>query len=171
MKRHLAEQARDCAIRWHGSQRYGEHPYVVHLDAVATVLIRFGYLDQKLLAAAYLHDTIEDAAIDPSAITAFFGEKVTELVVAVTNPPGKNRKERLLQTYRKLQKFPDAINLKLADRIANVEASFLDWEVHGRSKHYLMYRNEFQTFSDFLENHGGDPDMWWHLAGLVGQRL
>lgn len=52
-------QARDVAIAAHGDQRYGTHPYVHHLDAVAAILEPFGTAAQIV---GYLHDTIEAPA-------------------------------------------------------------------------------------------------------------
>ena len=45
--------ARAFAVQAHGGQRYGEHPYVVHLDAVAEHLIPYGEL---AISLGYLHD-------------------------------------------------------------------------------------------------------------------
>ena len=49
----LEREARDYAIAAHGDQKYGEHPYVGHLDAVAEIVRPDGEL---AVAVAYLHD-------------------------------------------------------------------------------------------------------------------
>ena len=53
-------QANTFAIRAHGNQQYGDKPYVVHLDAVAELLTKYGETAQII---AYLHDVIEDTEI------------------------------------------------------------------------------------------------------------
>ena len=123
----------------HGDQKWGGQPYVAHLDAVVEVLIRFGYSDPSLLAAAYLHDVLEDCNVTaedilrelgPSGSTPVlswgqqsrdFVPRAVELVKLVTNEPGKNRKERHIKTYPKIVSDPQSLVLKLADRIANLE--------------------------------------------------
>lgn len=52
------------AIQQHGDQMYGRKPYHVHLLDVVNVLRRFvdwGGIDQEMVDAAWLHDTVEDA--------------------------------------------------------------------------------------------------------------
>lgn len=141
---------RAFAIEAHGDQKYGSAPYIVHLDAVRDVLVRFGFQDEDLLTAALLHDVIEDTPVDADLVEEKFGAEVCGLVVAVTNEPGRNRRERHRLTYPKIRNAGwKAIALKLADRIANVEQSLSDAS-KGRPKPYEMYRHEHQTFSAAL---------------------
>src|SRR5690242_15177660 len=108
------------AVMKHGNQTYsGCLPYSHHLAAVESVLRRFGVTSQYMLEAAWLHDTMEDTGTKKKEIAEFFGDNVAELVEAVTNEPGTNRKVRNALTYPKIRAYPEATLLKLADRIAN----------------------------------------------------
>lgn len=138
-----AERAAAFAVHAHGSQRYGTDPYSTHLEAVRTVLYDFS-LAGDLATAAWLHDTLEDTATTREEISALFGEDVAALVEAVTGR-GVNRRARIADAYAKIEAMPEALYLKLADRIANVEAS-------ARRKPDLlaMYKREQEGFEAMI---------------------
>jgi guanosine-3',5'-bis(diphosphate) 3'-pyrophosphohydrolase len=169
------------ATREHGEQLYaGNLPYTHHLAAVEAVLRRFGYgfTDwcnlhsaghcsecQDMLTAAWLHDLIEDTRDTPQEvkrkdIAEMFGERVADLVEAVTDEPGPNRKVRKALTYPKTRACPGAVALKLADRIANLE--------HGGDL-VKMYRKEHEDFKRALYTPGEYEAMWAHLDGLLAK--
>lgn len=151
------------AVLAHGDQRYGDLPYGVHLQAVIGVLKRFGINSQKIMDAAWLHDVLEDTDTSYSAIEARFGASVADLVFAVTNEAGRNRVERHARTYPKIRAFgPEAVILKLADRIANIEHS-----INNNSRHLGMYRKEANGFRDVLFVAGEVDAMWDHLHRLL----
>ncbi|MEZ4317637.1 MAG: HD domain-containing protein [Myxococcota bacterium] len=155
------------ALAAHGEQRYGDRPYVVHLVKVVENLHRFGVATPELEAAAWLHDTVEDTELTLDQVRAAFGDRVAELVHAVTTESGADRHERNARTYPKLAATPGAVRLKLADRIANVEAS---WE--ARNRKLFMYHEEYPAFREALRD---DSDhvtraMWAHLDALLGVR-
>jgi len=52
----MEHKARTFAIQHHDKQKYGEHPYAVHLDAVAAIAKPFGAV---AVTIAYLHDVVE----------------------------------------------------------------------------------------------------------------
>jgi (p)ppGpp synthase/HD superfamily hydrolase len=157
------ERARTFATERHGDQQYGDgSPYVTHLGQVVAVLERFGFGgDHELVCAAWLHDVVEDTETTADEIEDLFGSRVRALVWAVTNEPGKNRKERALKTYPKIASTPDAIIVKLADRIANVEAS-----IRSRPDLLAMYRKEWAKFAS-LRSDAGPATMWEHLQSLI----
>lgn len=143
----LLEQAKLFATQKHvldNRQLYGNLvPYTHHLAAVEAVLVRFGFTDDELRCAAWLHDVIEDTRDRPNEvkkrdIEEMFGADVAELVWAVTSEEGANRKVRNALTYPKIRETGiRAVALKLADRIANVESG-------GRA--IDMYRKEHPDF-------------------------
>lgn len=166
-------RARCFAELAHTGQVYNEEvPYSVHLQQVVDVLKRFGVADDNLYCAGYLHDSIEDTRTSYSDIEKRFGTEVAELVFAVTNEQGRNRKERAAKTYPKIVAAgAQATILKLADRIANVEYGLADGI--GKSD---MYRKEFPEFATALYNQRAVKDvfvaarlenMWRHLARLL----
>ena len=155
----LEAAARDFAVERHGAQRYGDHPYVVHLAAVRAVLRDFA-LAGDLGVAAWLHDSVEDTATTRDEIEQRFGPAVAALVWAVTGT-GENRKARNQSAYDKIRQHPAAATLKLADRIANVEAS-----ATAPAK-LEMYRREWPGFAAALAGLG-DERLWQRLRRALG---
>lgn len=160
--RHVRE-ARLVAIKAHGNQTYDEiFPYEKHLDDVVDILKRFGITSLTHLCAAYLHDSIEDGAISYGKIKSYFGCEVAEIVYCVTDELGRNRKERKAKTLPKTASNPDAVIIKLADRIANIE--------HGGL--IDMYAKEYGEFRDALYQ----PDrlalpMWEYLDNKLNYKI
>jgi (p)ppGpp synthase/HD superfamily hydrolase len=146
----------------HGDQKYGNLPYTHHLAAVEAVLRRFGVdalFAEEMLEAAWLHDVVEDSGTKIKEIEELFGHPVARLVAAVTNEPGKNRTEKAAYTYPKIREAgANAVRLKLADRIANVE---------NGGKLVEMYRKEYDSFRRGLYTAGQNEDMWKHLDSLL----
>jgi ribosomal-protein-alanine N-acetyltransferase len=147
--------ARALARHAHAAQRYGEAPYVSHLASVRGILRDFGH-DGALAVAAWLHDAVEDTPVGRDEIERVFGAEVAALVWAVTGV-GETRKERVASAYAKLRAHPRAVILKLADRIANSEASR-----RNNPRLHAMYRDELAGFEAALGAHG-DPAMWARL--------
>ena len=150
----LEEQARAFAIERHGAQKYGMQPYRHHLEQVRRVLASFD-LHGALGVAAWLHDVVEDTKTSREEIAQRFGDEVAQLVWAVTGV-GKSRPERNASMYLKVRAHPPAALLKLADRIANVEASR---EVPEK---LAMYAAELPAFREHLQSLG-DERMWERL--------
>lgn len=164
----IAEQA-------HENQKYGTDPYKTHLLAVIQVLERFGYKVcesnfnpqiANLLVAAWLHDVLEDTVLTKAHLVYDFGEAVTDLVWRVTDEPGKSRKEKKQATYPKIKSDPWAVVLKLADRIANVEAG-LKMKSQGNKNLFNMYQKEYADFKQNLYDSPGPIPMWEHLDSLL----
>jgi (p)ppGpp synthase/HD superfamily hydrolase len=153
------DKARAFAVAAHAEQKYGEVPYVTHLQAVHAVLVDFGYT-APFTVAAWLHDVVEDTPVTRDEIEAAFGNEVAELVWAVTGV-GETRPERVHAAYEKIKKHPDAAVLKLADRIANSEAS------RDYPKKLALYRGEHASFKENLGTLG-DPRMWARLERALG---
>lgn len=142
----------------HANQSYSGLPYTHHLQNVENVLRRFGITDEDLLVAAWLHDVVEDTGTKLKEIREMFGDNVAELVDAVTNEAGANRKIRAALTYPKTRKCKKGVTLKLADRIANVE---MGGSLVG------MYKKEYEEFKRGLFSAGENDEMWKHLDSLM----
>ncbi len=136
----LRDEARAFAIERHGDQLYGNQPYAVHLAAVEQVLVDHGFVADHWRAAAWLHDVLEDTDTTLEEIDAQFGRLVAEMVRAVTGS-GSNRAERTASILWKLRERPSVCALKVADRIANVEAPA------SSPRHLAMYRLEQPSFA------------------------
>ena len=155
----MIEQARRFATKAHGDQMYGDQPYTYHLGKVVDVLVRFKHEDPALLAAGWLHDTLEDTSATFDDIQDEFGFEIAALVDAVTDGPGSSRAERKIRPYNMIPKCPGAVILKLADRIANIEAS-LD---EGHDRLLKRYAKEHPSFHAALFDGRLAMDMWEHL--------
>ena len=155
----------------HGGQRYGEFPYVTHLDAVAALLQIHGH--EKAVAAGYLHDVLEDTDVSREELEQQFGADVAEIVAFCTDEPGPNRKERKKATYERMRQqissgydwIPTALATKVADRLANVEAC-----VANSPDRLKKYRDEHATFRDVLFRPGTCDAMWEELDRLLGDQ-
>ena len=135
----MQDRARTFAVIAHGDQIYGEdQPYERHLEAVVAV-IRGWTDDAELISAAWLHDTLEDTSTAFAELSDKFSPRVADLVWAVT-AEGDVRAEKMAAIYRKIEACPDAALVKLADRVANVEAA------PTGSKHRLRYSGEREAF-------------------------
>ena len=153
------KEARMVGVKAHSNQSYDEiFPYEKHLDDVVDVLKRFGF-SGKYIVAGYLHDAIEDDGISYNDINRHFNTEVAEMVYCVTDEVGRNRREKKEKTLPKTASNPDAIILKLADRIANIE--------HGGK--IDMYAKEYQEFKGalYLNTPANGRAMWEHLDKLL----
>lgn len=152
-------EARMVGVKAHSNQSYDEiFPYEKHLDDVVDVLKRFGF-SGKYIVAGFLHDSIEDDGISYNDIKKHFGTEVAEMVYDVTDEQGRTRKEKKVKTLPKTAVNPDAIILKLADRIANIE--------HGGK--IDMYAKEYQEFKGalYLNTPSDGKKMWEYLDALL----
>lgn len=162
-KENILTNAVRLAQESHSGQQYGNRPYICHCVDVADVLREFGVTDVEILAAGYLHDTMEDAGITREQIERECSARVAEIVWRVTDEPGENRKKRKRATYPKIAASDDAVAVKLADRIANFREC-----IKSGSDLLAMYRREWPEFSNSLRKFGSINDpMWEELDGLM----
>ncbi|MBM4077981.1 MAG: bifunctional (p)ppGpp synthetase/guanosine-3',5'-bis(diphosphate) 3'-pyrophosphohydrolase, partial [Planctomycetes bacterium] len=80
-------KAKLFAIKAHGDQKYGIHPYEFHLDAVVQILVPYGEMAQ---IAGYLHDIVEDTPITIEEISSNFGDEIADCIALVTDESGNN---------------------------------------------------------------------------------
>jgi (p)ppGpp synthase/HD superfamily hydrolase len=134
-------RAADSAARWHLHQRRkgaAQEPYVTHLIEVATLVANAtGGSDPNLLAAALLHDAIEDQKVPREEIAAQFGSDVADLVAEVTDDKKLPKAERKrLNIEHAANLTPRAKILKLADKISNLRSMIAsppaDWPTERR---------------------------------------
>ncbi len=132
----LVEKAYDYAKKAHANQkRASGEEYFTHPCAVAKILVDLG-LDAATVAAAFLHDVIEDTPISEGDIKNQFGEEVLELVLGVTKLERiefTSREEEQADNFRKIfvamAKDIRVIIIKLADRLHNMRSlNFLSKE-------------------------------------------
>jgi (p)ppGpp synthase/HD superfamily hydrolase len=158
--------ARAFAVQAHAEQKYGEHPYSYHLDAVALLATPYG---AEAIAVAYLHDTVEDTDTLLTEVETRFGAKVASCVALLTDEPGANRKERKARTYAKLAQVhgPNelALIVKVADRLANVRACLQD----RKEGLWRVYQSEHPAFRGAAYRNGLCEPLWVELDRLVAE--
>ncbi len=134
--REMLLKAYDYAKEAHANQkRASGEPYFIHPCAVAGILVDLG-LDTATIAAALLHDVIEDTSVTAEDIRSSFGEEVLSLVSGVTKLDKivfKSREEEEAENFRKIfvamAKDIRVIMIKLADRLHNMRSlNFLSEE-------------------------------------------
>ncbi|WP_217358247.1 HD domain-containing protein [Anabaena sp. UHCC 0187] len=156
----MSKQAQQFAISKHGNQKYGEHPYSYHLNYVVNILTEYGYAeDDAIVSAGWLHDTIEDTDTTHTVLVLEFGKEIADIVWAVSSEPGENRPAKFRNTAPKIISNKKALVVKLADRIANTEASLAN-----NPKLYQMYVKEFTLFHELL--YQDNLPMWERLIKL-----
>ena len=144
-----------------GTERRGKgYPYIVHpMEAVEIVATMTA--DQELLAAAALHDTVEDTDVTVEQLKAEFGERIASLVADESDvmPEGMTEEaswhQRKQAAIDRLSKAShDAKIVALGDKLSNMRAIARDYAKIGDA-----------LWSRF---HAKDPkDHEWHYRGLV----
>lgn len=162
------ERAKAFALNAHKDQMHGSVPITVHLEAVAgkaTEMANKYYgqkwdsdLKENIIAAAWLHDTVEDTDTTVQNILKEFGEGVAEIVSDVTDGPGKNRLERHLNTYYRTRMNDLSILVKMCDRWHNQQRST------ERAERFMeMYHREYLYFKFALYQPNVYEDFWAEL--------
>lgn len=123
----LVSEAAELAARRHTAQRRkgrGEEPYVNHLAEVASlVAAATNGEDPELVAAGWLHDTLEDTETGKEELVRRFGGRVAGIVQECTDDMGLPQSERRRrQAADAGKKSAGAKLVKIADKISNVRA-------------------------------------------------
>ena len=162
--------AREIAARAHGTQMYGEYPYLYHLEQVEEIV----YLatlgndpNRSGVVIALLHDILEDTDVTSEELLSYgFTECCVKCVELLTDEEAPTRKERKRLTNEKLSKIEGEYELvlivKAADRLANVRHS------ERGSKHYNMYKKEHSEFKNAVYREGLCDNIWKELNELMG---
>lgn len=158
----LLDRAIIFAVKAHaGTERRGKgFPYIVHpmeaMEIVATITP-----DQELLAAAALHDVVEDTDVSADELRREFGDRIAALVVAESDvfEDGVSEEDswhaRKKAAIDRLARAPyEAKIVAMGDKLSNMRAIARDYAVKGDS-----------LWSIF---HAKDPkDHEWHYRGLA----
>ena len=158
----LLDRAIVFAVRAHaGTERRGKgYPYIVHpLEAVEIVATMTS--DQELLAAAALHDTVEDTDVTVDQIRAEFGDRIAALVAAESDEMPAGMSEEASWHARKQAAIDrlahashDAKMVALGDKLSNMRAIARDYAVQGDGLWNLFHAKDRR-------------DHEWHYRGLA----
>lgn len=141
-------------------------PYVSHPFRVFTVLSRvFGVDDQETLAAAVLHDTIEDTTTDHDDLSEKFGRRVADFVAALSKDKRLPEETREEAYHQALAAAPTEVQLcKLADVYDNLIDS-VGMDAKQRQKKIGKARQAVEIFTPRF------PDRWRHVLDLVREQI
>ena len=138
----LVSEAIAFAVKAHDGMRRkkSDAPYILH-PMEAAVIVGTMTDDQNLIAAAALHDVVEDAGITIEEIEARFGKRVRELVESETEdkradlPPASTWRIRKEESLAVLKNTDDiAVPMVwLGDKLANMRAIYRDFKVEGEA--------------------------------------
>lgn len=137
----LIDRAYKFAEENHGDQRRASGiPYILHPTSVACILVELG-MDSESIAAALLHDVVEDTEVTLGEVTKLFGSEIGGLIDGVTKLgkiPYSSREEQQAENIRKMliamSNDIRVIIIKLADRLHNMRTIECMKEQHRRDK-------------------------------------
>ena len=133
-------QAKEFACKRHAHQfrpNKAKQPKTEHLEEVALLTQKAGG-SQKAIAAAWLHDVVEDTETTLDEIDALFGDEIASIVDGLTDPepfaamPLPKRKR--MQTERLKEKSNDVRLVKICDQISNVRSVLEDPPIENWDK-------------------------------------
>jgi guanosine-3',5'-bis(diphosphate) 3'-pyrophosphohydrolase len=152
------------AARAHEGQKRkdGQTPYIAHPMRVTTILhAGFGVTDPEVLAAAALHDVIEDTTTDHDDLVKHFGKRVATMVATLTKDkrlPEEEREEVYLHALGQAQ--VDVQLCKLADAYDNL----LDAAGLPKKEQNKLVRKANRLLDEFSPNF---PKEWSHSLDLL----
>jgi myo-inositol-1(or 4)-monophosphatase len=152
----MIREAAEFAAKAHeGVMRKGSRiPYIYHPMEVALVVSQMTD-DEELIAAAYLHDVLEDTPTTAEELRELFGDRVVALVMAETEDKSRSWRERKAHTIEHVKYAPREIQiLTLADKVCNLRSTARD---------YLMIGDE--VWERFREKHKSSHQ--WYFRGLL----
>lgn len=149
------EKAISLTLRVHKYQKRkgdGVTPYAVHPIGVALILARYTQ-DEDVVAAAILHDVLEDTNYSPRKIGKIFGRRVLKLVQDVSdkrpNDPWSKRKDAYLKHLRRASK--EACLIACADKINNLKSIAECYKRFGESI-WVRFSAPKEKKIEFYEN-------------------
>src|SRR6266566_2848748 len=155
-----------------GQQRRSGEDFVLHPWGAAKICAQL-QLDDETIAAALLHDVVEDTEADLEDVRAEFGDEITKLVEGVTKLTRvqfQSREQAEAENYRKLiiAMAEDArvILIKLADRLHNLR----EIEYLGKQKQVQKAKETLEVYAP-LAHRLGIHALKWELEDLAFETL
>jgi (p)ppGpp synthase/HD superfamily hydrolase len=126
MEETLENRAKELAIRAHGNQKrkYTGEPYTVHLTEVVEIIKTIPHT-KEMVAAAWLHDTLEDTDLTLKELADECGIIVAGMVNALTDcskSNGNRKRRKEIDRQRLSVSLPEVQSIKLADIISNASS-------------------------------------------------
>lgn len=152
----MIREAAEFAAKAHaGAFRKGSGiPYIYHPREVALITALMTD-DEEVIAAAYLHDVLEDTSVTEEDIREAFGGRVLELVKVETENKALCWSDRKAATVQHLAEAPMEVKLlTLADKLSNMRSTARDYLAVGD-----------QVWQRFNEKH--KERHRWYYAGIL----
>src|SRR5438270_1830848 len=161
-----------AAAAHEGQQRRSGEPFIMHPVGVATICAGLR-LDEQTIAAALLHDVVEDTGTELATVREEFGEEIAALVDGVTKLTRvqfQSREQAEAENYRKMvvamAEDVRVILVKLADRLHNLRTI----EYLGRQKQVQKAKEALEVYAP-LAHRLGIHALKWELEDLAFQTL
>lgn len=184
----LVKKAFECCVKAHrGQKRYSHEDYYIHPYNVAKIIVSLG-MDSQSIAAALLHDVVEDTEVTIDEIKENFGSDVALLVDGVTKIGRLNFSTKEQQQAESLRKMLIAMGrdirviiIKLADRLHNMrtldampeqkqrDKSLETLEIYAPIAHRLGIRPVKEELEDLAIKHL-DPVAYDEIENLLNIR-
>ena len=172
----VIEKAFEIASQKHnGQKRRSGEPYIIHPVAVAKIVLDYG-MDYQSVAAAMLHDTVEDTDTTLDEIKELFGDDVAMLVASNSEDKSKSWDERKSHTINELLVADERVKmLIMADKLSNLRSIAYDYSVKGdglwvrfnapKGKQAWYYDGILDALYDLQYNPQCEK-AYWELTGL-----
>jgi (p)ppGpp synthase/HD superfamily hydrolase len=163
----LIKEAKEFAAHCHRNQRwpYTGESYLVHLEAVARLVMSIPKATPEMVAAAWLHDVVNDQEVHLGEIRETFGDQVADLVEELTDPAkledGDRDRHAEINRLHLAMASQAAQTIKLADLADNARCM-----VEHDQKHSKVVMNESLQLLLAIK---GDPALWQAAWAHVGQ--
>ncbi|MBT2697492.1 bifunctional (p)ppGpp synthetase/guanosine-3',5'-bis(diphosphate) 3'-pyrophosphohydrolase [Bacillus sp. ISL-40] len=130
----IVEKALQIASKSHRNQcrKNTDIPYITHPVTVGMMLMKAGY-DDDIIAAAILHDTVEDTELTLKDIEREFGPRIARIVEGCSEPnkslPWKERKEHTIEFLKTASEEIRVV--ACADKLHNIRSIVKDYDQLG----------------------------------------
>ncbi len=114
--------AHGLACEYHAGQKYGDDPYIVHIDEVVESIIKkWGIGNRSLMAVAALHDILEDTHLTEAELRKAVGKDITKYVVALSKVDGESYDDYIVR----VKEFHYSKEVKIHDTLCNLTRSIM----------------------------------------------
>lgn len=168
-----------AAMKHDGALRKGtDVPYLVHPMEAAAIAASLTS-DEELIAAAVLHDVVEDCDVSDREMEERFGQRVTRLVFAESQlaqgDPSASWETRKKQAVERLRSAGrDEKLIALCDKLSNMRAISRDYERYGEAVFFKFHQHDkrrhawyYHSCLELLRDEWEDTDAWQELRGLI----
>jgi (p)ppGpp synthase/HD superfamily hydrolase len=135
-----------------------QSPYIIHPRGVRQLLEQAGITHTPTLAAALLHDTVEDTPVTSALLKEEFGAEISEIVAELTDEKGMPRYVRHAKQAQHASSMSlSAACIKIADRIYNLRDFYAEKPENNTPQSVRDYATYSYTLHDrFMERAEAD---------------